>query len=72
MPNSRHTRSGSRRARLVAHLRGRDRDRGASATEYAGIVILVAGIIIAIRALNLDTLISTAIVNAVNQVVGGG
>ncbi|GAA2073579.1 hypothetical protein GCM10009801_26980 [Streptomyces albiaxialis] len=68
MPSSRRR---SWRDRLVTHMRGRYADRGASATEYAGIVILVAGIIIAIRALGLDALISTAILNAVNQVLGG-
>ncbi|NGO70672.1 hypothetical protein [Streptomyces boncukensis] len=56
--------------RLQARTRGEARERGASATEYAGIVILVAGIIIAIRALNLDALISTAVLNAVNSVLG--
>ncbi|GEB52140.1 hypothetical protein [Streptomyces cacaoi] len=45
-------------------------DRGASSIEYAGIVILVAGIIIAIRALGLDALISDAILKGVNQVLG--
>lgn len=60
------------RTRLVTRLRGRWSDRGASATEYAGIVILVAGIIIAVRALGLDGIISDAILNAVTQVVGGG
>ncbi|MER7413884.1 MULTISPECIES: hypothetical protein [Streptomyces] len=46
-------------------------DRGASSIEYAGIVILVAGIIIAVRALGLDAMISDAIGNAVSRVLGG-
>ncbi|OEV04811.1 hypothetical protein AN216_05855 [Streptomyces oceani] len=57
--------------KALARMRGRWADRGATSIEYAGIVILVAGIIIAIRALNLDTLISGAISNWVGQVLGG-
>ncbi|GAA2628175.1 hypothetical protein [Streptomyces axinellae] len=51
-------------------MRGRAADRGANSIEYAGIVILVAGIILAIRALGLDALISSAILNAVSSVLG--
>ncbi|NSC23628.1 hypothetical protein FM076_21720 [Streptomyces albus subsp. chlorinus] len=63
MPNPIRTR--------VTHLRGRTADRGANSIEYAGIVILVAGIILAIRALGLDAMISGAIANAVGAVLGG-
>lgn len=56
----------------INRMRGRYADRGAGAIEYAGIVILVAGIIIAIRGLGLDATISGAIGNWVNAVVGGG
>ncbi|MGP3985359.1 hypothetical protein [Streptomyces sp. 3N207] len=52
-------------------MRGRPGDRGANSIEYAGIVILVAGIILAIRALGLDAMISGAIANAVSAVLGG-
>lgn len=55
----------------VTRLRGRAADRGANSIEYAGIVILVAGIILAIRALGLDSMISGAIANAVSAVLGG-
>ncbi|WP_016907727.1 hypothetical protein [Streptomyces xiaopingdaonensis] len=51
---------------------GRDGERGASAIEYVGIVIIVGAIILGIRALGLDAVISTAIGNAVAKVVGGG
>ncbi|MGW7349800.1 hypothetical protein [Streptomyces phytohabitans] len=56
----------------INQMRGRGADRGASSIEYAGIVILVAGIILAIRGLGLDATISGAIGNWVNSVVGGG
>ncbi|MGY1437705.1 hypothetical protein [Streptomyces reniochalinae] len=55
----------------IARLRGPAADRGANSIEYAGIVILVAGIILAIRALGLDSMISGAIANAVSAVLGG-
>lgn len=66
MPNAMR----SRRDRTLARMRGRAADRGANSIEYAGIVILVAGIILAIRALGLDALISSAILNAVSSVLG--
>lgn len=55
----------------IARMRNRTSDRGASSIEYAGIVILVAGIILAIRALNLDTLIAGSISGWVTAMLGG-
>ncbi|MGW0602834.1 hypothetical protein [Streptomyces sp. NPDC002640] len=49
-------------------LRG---DRGASFVEYAGLLIIVAGIFVLIDQLGLDGMISGAIRNAVSDVVGG-
>jgi hypothetical protein len=60
------------RRRVAERLRGPESESGAGAIEYAGIVIIVAGIILAIRGLGLDTAISSAIATAVNTVVGGG
>ena len=59
------------RHRVVERLRGRESESGAGAIEYAGIVIIVAGIILAIRGLGLDTAISSAIATAVNSILGG-
>lgn len=59
------------RERAIHRMRGRTGDRGANSIEYAGIVILVAGIILAIRGLGLDAMIADAIGNAVSQVLGG-
>ncbi|MGW0929519.1 hypothetical protein [Streptomyces sp. NPDC002644] len=50
-------------------LRG---DRGASFVEYAGLLIIVAGVFVLIDSLALDNLISSAIRRAVTDVVGGG
>jgi Flp pilus assembly pilin Flp len=58
--------------RLTTHLRGTDADRGVTSIEYAGLVIIVAAIIIAIRALGLDTQIANAISTWVSAVVSGG
>lgn len=60
------------RHRVTERLLGRESDAGAGAIEYAGIVIIVAGIILAIRGLGLDNAISAGIANAVNSVLGGG
>lgn len=58
--------------RTAARLHDRDADRGVTSIEYAGIVILVAGIIIAVRALGLDTQIANAVNTWVSAIVGGG
>ncbi|MER5479855.1 hypothetical protein ABT026_23230 [Streptomyces sp. NPDC002734] len=55
----------------LARLRGPERDRGASFVEYAGLLIIVAGIFVLIDSLALDNLISSAIRRAVTDVVGG-
>ncbi|RZD82004.1 hypothetical protein [Streptomyces albidoflavus] len=47
------------------------RDRGAGFVEYAGLMILIAGIFVLIDGLGLDGLISGAILDAVNNVIGG-
>ncbi|RAJ86492.1 hypothetical protein K377_03340 [Streptomyces sp. PsTaAH-137] len=53
-------------------VRGARRDSGAGFVEYAGLMILIAGIFLAIDALGLDGKISQAIGNAVARVTGGG
>jgi hypothetical protein len=59
------------RHRLRDALCGRAADRGVSALEYVGMVIIVAAIILAIRGLGLDTAISGAVSRAVNNIIGG-
>ncbi|WP_307545106.1 hypothetical protein [Streptomyces sp. V3I8] len=56
---------------VASRMRGRDRDAGAGFVEYAGLMILIAGIFTLIDGLGLDGLISGAILDAVNQVIGG-
>ncbi|MFC4492843.1 hypothetical protein ACFPA8_01665 [Streptomyces ovatisporus] len=60
------------RQRVAERMQGRESESGAGAIEYAGIVIIVAGIILAIRGLGLDTAISAGIATAVNNILGGG
>ncbi|MHC5258671.1 hypothetical protein [Streptomyces sp. NBC_00499] len=48
------------------------RDSGAGFVEYAGLMILIAGIFVAIDQLGLDGKIGTAIGTAVGRVTGGG
>ena len=57
---------------VSSRMRGRERDRGAGFVEYAGLMILIAGIYTLIDQLGLDGKISQAIGNAVNDVIGGG
>ncbi len=60
------------RLTLVSRTRGRDRDAGAGFVEYAGLMIIIAGIFTLIDQLGLDGLISGAIGDAVDRVIGGG
>ncbi|BBC33279.1 uncharacterized protein SGFS_045730 [Streptomyces graminofaciens] len=57
---------------VVSRMRGKGRDAGAGFVEYAGIMIIVAGIFVMIDGLGLDGQISEAIGQAVADVVGGG
>ncbi|QIY64380.1 hypothetical protein HEP85_25645 [Streptomyces sp. RPA4-2] len=56
---------------VASRIRGERRDAGAGFVEYAGLMIIIAGIFTLIDSLGLDNLISTAILNAVNDVIGG-
>lgn len=57
---------------VVSRVRGRGRDAGAGFVEYAGLMIIIAGIFTLIDQLGLDGLISGAIGDAVDRVIGGG
>ncbi|WP_406483037.1 hypothetical protein [Streptomyces sp. NBC_01615] len=63
--------SGWRRT-VVSRMRGSGRDAGAGFVEYAGLMIIIAGIFTLIDQLGLDGLISGAIGDAVDRVIGGG
>ncbi|MFI5802548.1 hypothetical protein [Streptomyces sp. NPDC051561] len=54
----------------VQNMRERQ-DRGASVVEYAGLVVIIALIVVAVNELDLDTTISEAISDAVDDIVGG-
>ncbi|MFF1453231.1 hypothetical protein ACFVYF_34630 [Streptomyces sp. NPDC058274] len=53
---------------VVSRMRG---DAGAGFVEYAGLMIIIAGIFTLIDGLGLDGLISGAILDAVTSVIGG-
>ncbi|MEU3039237.1 hypothetical protein ACIBWG_04560 [Streptomyces griseoaurantiacus] len=59
------------RKTVVSRMREAGRDTGAGFVEYAGLMIIIAGIFTLIDSLGLDGLISTAILNAVQDVIGG-
>ncbi|MFF2022391.1 hypothetical protein ACFVW2_11390 [Streptomyces sp. NPDC058171] len=59
------------RHRTLTHLRGPAHDRGAGFVEYAGLLIIIAGIFTLIDGLGLDGMISDRILKAVNDVIGG-
>ncbi|MET8683767.1 hypothetical protein ABZV77_06085 [Streptomyces sp. NPDC004732] len=56
---------------VTSRVRGKDRDAGAGFVEYAGLMILIAGIFVLIDGLGLDGQISGAIQDAVSDVIGG-
>ncbi|MET9124924.1 MULTISPECIES: hypothetical protein [unclassified Streptomyces] len=56
---------------VVSRMRGARRDAGAGFVEYAGLMIIIAGIFTMIDGLGLDGAISGAIMRAVNNVIGG-
>ena len=56
---------------VTTRMRGKNRDAGAGFVEYAGIMIIVAGIFVMIDGLGLDGMISGAIRDAIADVVGG-
>jgi hypothetical protein len=57
---------------VASRMRGEKRDAGAGFVEYAGLMIIIAGIFTMIDGLGLDGAISGAIMTAVNNVIGGG
>jgi hypothetical protein len=57
---------------VVSRMRGEGRDAGAGFVEYAGLMIIIAGIFTLIDQIGLDGMISGAIRTAVTQVTGGG
>ncbi|GHE56900.1 hypothetical protein [Streptomyces griseoaurantiacus] len=59
------------RKTVVSRMREAGRDAGAGFVEYAGLMIIIAGIFTMIDGLGLDGAISGAIMNAVNNVIGG-
>ncbi|RKN07634.1 hypothetical protein [Streptomyces radicis] len=50
-------------------LSGRYSDRGAGFVEYAGLLLLIAAVVVAVLALPLETTIANAIRDAVGRVV---
>ncbi|MET9407310.1 hypothetical protein ABZX90_16340 [Streptomyces sp. NPDC002935] len=56
---------------VISRTRGTNRDAGAGFVEYAGLMIIIAGIFTLIDQIGLDGLISGAIRTAVTQVTGG-
>ncbi|MFJ6568235.1 hypothetical protein ACIQNU_12480 [Streptomyces sp. NPDC091292] len=57
--------------RVTTRTRGRNRDAGAGFVEYAGLLIIIAGIFTLIDQIGLDGMISGAIRTAVTSVIGG-
>ncbi|RBM11768.1 hypothetical protein [Streptomyces sp. PT12] len=58
------------RQTIRGRLSGRYSDRGAGFVEYAGLLLLIAAVVVAVLALPLETTIANAIRDAVGRVVG--
>lgn len=56
---------------VASRMRGAGRDAGAGFVEYAGLMIIIAGIFTLIDQIGLDGMISGAIRTAVTSVTGG-
>lgn len=50
--------------------RGRYDDRGAGFVEYAGLLLLIATVVVAVMALGLDNQVANAIQEAVDSILG--
>ncbi|RII20709.1 hypothetical protein DSC45_02595 [Streptomyces sp. YIM 130001] len=56
---------------VVSRMQGKNADEGAGFVEYAGLLVLIAAIVVAVNALGLDDTISDAIETAVEDITGG-
>lgn len=54
-----------------SRMRGAGHDAGAGFVEYAGLMIIVAGIFTVVHGLGLENTIAQAISKAVSKVIGG-
>lgn len=52
-------------------LRKRPDDRGQTAAEYLGIIVVVAAIVLAIAGTDIGNTIKTAITTKINEIAGG-
>ncbi|MFI2733026.1 Flp family type IVb pilin [Streptomyces sp. NPDC018711] len=59
------------RMRLADWTEGRARDRGQTAVEYLGIIVVVVAIIIAITGTDIGQSIKTAITEKIAELTGG-
>jgi Flp pilus assembly pilin Flp len=50
--------------------RGRYSDRGAGFVEYAGLLLLIATVVAAVLALDIDTQVGNAIQRAIDRILG--
>lgn len=56
----------------IAHrMRGRHADRGAGFVEYAGLLLLIAAVVVAVVSLDIQTTVADAVRNAVGSITGG-
>ncbi|MGP4112555.1 hypothetical protein ACTWP5_16790 [Streptomyces sp. 4N509B] len=55
---------------ISERARGRYDDRGAGFVEYAGLLVLIATIVVAVIGLDLHTAVSDAIRDAVGDILG--
>ncbi|WP_406153840.1 hypothetical protein OG217_13355 [Streptomyces sp. NBC_01023] len=62
---------GTWRDTVVNRMRRHAGDSGASIVEYGGLLVIVALIVVAVRGLGLQGIISGAISNAVASITGG-
>ncbi|MBT2439402.1 hypothetical protein J7E93_04550 [Streptomyces sp. ISL-36] len=57
---------------VAGWVRGGSRDRGQTAVEYLGIIVVVVAIVIAITGTDIGQSIKTAISQKITELTGGG
>ncbi|WP_059013154.1 hypothetical protein [Streptomyces specialis] len=57
--------------KITNRLHHRLDDRGAGFVEYAGLLLLIATVVVAVMALDIDTTVADSVRDAVGSITGG-
>ncbi|WP_326598771.1 hypothetical protein [Streptomyces sp. NBC_01803] len=57
--------------KITERLHARFDDRGAGFVEYAGLLLLIASVVVAVMALDIDDTVADSVRDAVGSITGG-